>query len=98
MLFIDGGDYVEVLPGFERFITGLVFPFIHESHDIVALMLSLYIAHRFTPRVGVFVTVWFLALHIPYIILTFPHELPENLRLMLMGGAALFGIHIIYAR
>ncbi len=98
MLFIALGDYAEVMPGLKGFVAKPVFPFIHESHDIVALSLSLYLAHRLTTHVGVIAAVWFLVLHIPYIIITFPDELPEDMRLMLMGGAALLGIRIIQVR
>lgn len=98
MLVFAAGDIVEVWPGLEWFVATPVFPYLHETHDIAALILGLYVAHRMTPRIGLGVICWFLSLHIPYLILTFPHELPEALRLALMSGAALFGIRIIGIR
>ncbi len=98
MFMIAGGDLAEVTPGLEGFVASPIFPFIHESHDIVALILGVYLAHRLTPHVGVIAVAWFLAVHIPYILITFPTENPEVLRLMVMGGAAFFGIRIIRVR
>ncbi len=98
MLVFAAGDIVEVLPGLEWLVATPVFPYLHESHDIAALILGLYVAHRMTPRIGLIAILWFLALHIPYVIITFPDELPEVLRMALMSVAALFGIQIIGVR
>ena len=98
MSVLSAGDVVEVLPSFERFVASPLFPYIHESHDVVALILGLYVAHRMTPGIGLGAIGWFLFLHIPYVIFTFPRELPEFLRLALMSGAAFLGIHIIAVR
>jgi diguanylate cyclase (GGDEF)-like protein len=98
MLVFAAGDLVEVLPGLAWVVTSPAFPYVHEIHDIAALILSLYVAHRMTPRIGLTAICWFLILHIPYVIITFPHELPEVLRLALMSGAALYGIRIIGTR
>jgi diguanylate cyclase (GGDEF)-like protein len=98
MFVLAGGDVVEVWPGLEWFVASPVFPYIHESHDVVALILGLYVANRMTPGIGLAAIGWFLFLHVPYAVFTFPRELPEFLRLTLMSGAALFGIHIIGMR
>ncbi|MEW6681566.1 MAG: GGDEF domain-containing protein [Nitrospirota bacterium] len=98
MSVLAAGDVVEVVPGFERFVSSPIFPYLHESHDVAALILGLYVAHRLTPGIGLGAIAWFLFLHIPYAIFTFPHELPEFLRLILMSGAAFLGIRIIAVR
>ncbi|MFZ5863055.1 MAG: GGDEF domain-containing protein [Nitrospirota bacterium] len=98
MALFSLGDLVEVWPGMESVVAHPVFPYIHESHDVAALALGLYVAHRMTPRIGVSAIVWFLVLHLPYLIITFPHEVPEFSRLLLMSGASLFGIRIIAIR
>ncbi len=98
MLVFAGGDLVEVLPGLEWLVGTPLFPYLHESHDVAALILGLYVAHRMTPRIGLIAILWFLTLHIPYVVIAFPNELPEVLRLALMSSAALFGIRIIGVR
>ncbi len=92
------GDLAEVLPGLDGLVASPVFPFIHESHDIAAVMLCLYIAHRVSPGLGYVAIIGFLMLHIPYALLIFFDEPPKLLRLLLMSGAAVFGINIIRTR
>lgn len=98
MFVLAAGDVVEVWPGLEWFVASPIFPYIHESHDVVALILGLYVADRMTPGIGMAAIGWFLFLHLPYVVFTFPRELPEFLRLTLMSGAAFLGIRIIGVR
>ncbi|MDP1713827.1 MAG: PAS domain S-box protein [Anaerolineales bacterium] len=98
MTVISSGDLIEIIPVFAPFVAGPLFPFAHEPHDILAVMLALYVAHKLTPAVGTRAMLWYLALHLPYAYLTFPAALPELVRIALIGAAAFFGIYIISLR
>jgi diguanylate cyclase (GGDEF)-like protein len=65
----------------------------------VALIVCLFAAHFLGARIGRAATLYFLAIHIPYAAVVIPEgELPEILRLVFMGGAALFGVQLIAIR
>ncbi len=92
------GDLLEVIPYFAPFVTSPLFPFLHETHDLLALVVVLYAAHKLAPAVGGGAMAWFLAVHIPYAYLVLPKELPELVRLAVLAGATLFGVYIIAVR
>lgn len=89
------GDLLEVAPYFAALVRHPLFPFFHEAHDLLALIVALYAAHWLGPTVGQWAVVWFLALHAPYFYLTLPTELPEFARFVLLVLVASFGVHII---
>ncbi len=89
---------MEVLPPFEPFASGPVFPYFHETLDLVAVMVVLLSAHGLGPRTGRGVMILFLALSIPHTLVSFPSELPELLRLLFTGVGGLFGVQLIAAR
>ncbi len=95
---LAGGDLVEVIPLFSGFVAHPLFPYYHEIHDLLALILALYAAHKLTPAVGAGALLWFLALHIPYAWLVLPDKLPELARLGVMVAAGLLGVRIISIR
>lgn len=95
---LSGGDLVEIIPYFSSLVAHPLFPFIHEAHDLLALMVALYAAYAFVPAVGSAAILWFLALHAPYFYLTYSQELPELLRLVLLVVAAVFGIDLLAQR
>ncbi|MEK7327474.1 MAG: PAS domain S-box protein, partial [Chloroflexota bacterium] len=95
---LSSGDLIEFIPVFAPFVAGPLFPFVHETHDILAAMLALYVAHKLTPAVGTMAMVWLLALHLPYAYHAFPAHLPELVRIALTGAAAFLGIYIIWLR
>jgi len=95
---LSSGDLIEIIPVFAPFVAGPLFPFVHETHDILAAMLALYVAHKLTPAVGTMAMLWLFALHLPYAYLRFPAELPELVRIALTGAAAFLGIYIISLR
>lgn len=98
MTVLSSGDLIEIIPVFAPFVAGPLFPFVHETHDILAAMLALYVGHKFTPALGTRVMVYFLVLHLPYAYLTFPAELPELVRIAVTGAAAFLGIYIVWLR
>ena len=95
LTLLAAGDLIEGIPFFYPLISHPFFPFYHESHDLLALIVVLYAAHRLSPVIGFGALAWFLALHIPYIYQAFPEQLPELVRLGVMSIAGLLGIFII---
>jgi diguanylate cyclase (GGDEF)-like protein len=89
------GDLMEIIPFFAPLVANPLFPFFHETHDLLALMVALYAAHKLNPAVGYWAVAWFVTLHLPYAYLVLESELPELLRLGVLSSAALFGIYII---
>jgi len=92
-------DQAEIIPAMAPFTASPIFPYLHEPHDVVALIACLFAAHFFGARIGRAATLYFLAIHIPYAAIVIPRgELPEILRLLFMGGAALFAVQLIAIR
>ncbi len=92
------GDLMEIIPVFAPLVANPLFPFFHQTHDLLALMVALYAAHKLNRVVGYWAVAWFVALHVPYAITVLENELPELLRLGVLSSAALFGVHIIAER
>jgi diguanylate cyclase (GGDEF)-like protein len=95
MTVLASGDLLEVVPGFAALVRHPLFPFYHEAHDLLALLVALYAAHRLGSTIGRWAVVWFLALHVPYFYLTLPTELPEFARFALLALVAFFSVHIL---
>lgn len=89
------GDTLEIIPYFAPVVASPLFPFFHESHDLLALMVALYAAHKLSPAVGWWAVTWFFVIHIPYGYVVFPTALPELVRLTMLIAAAIIGIRII---
>jgi diguanylate cyclase (GGDEF)-like protein len=98
MILLSSGDMLELIPQLQPRDYSLVFAVLHDSHDVLALMLGLWAAHRVSARFGVFAIGIFILAHLPYIVLGHSHQLPEIVRLILTSAAALFGIQIIAQR
>ncbi len=92
------GDMLEIIPYFAPVVASPLFPLFHESHDLLALMVALYAAHKFSPVVGWGALAWFFIVHIPYAYMVFPNALPELFRLATVIAAAIIGIRIIAIR
>ncbi|MDO9301303.1 MAG: PAS domain S-box protein, partial [Anaerolineales bacterium] len=98
MTVLSSGDLIEIIPVFAPFVAGPLFPFVHETHDILAVMLALYAAHKLAPAVGTRAMLWYLALHLLFVYLTFPATLPELVRIALIAAAGFLGSYIISLR
>ena len=72
LTMLAGGDLLEVIPWFSTLVAHPLFPFYHEAHDLLALIVVLYAAHKISPAIGFEAILWFLTLHIPYAYLVFP--------------------------
>ena len=92
------GDMLEIIPYFASFVANPLFPFFHETHDLLALTVALYAAHKLSPTVGWWGIGWFLVMHIPYAYIVFPNELPELTRLVVLSAVGSFGVYIIAIR
>ncbi len=95
---LSSGDLIEIIPVFAPFVGGPLFPFVHETHDILAAMLALYAAHKLTPALGTRAMVYSLVLHLPYAYHVFPAQLLELVRIAITAAAAFLGIYIIWLR
>ncbi|MBI5352716.1 MAG: hypothetical protein HZB50_08785, partial [Chloroflexi bacterium] len=91
-------DMLEVIPYFAPVVDSPLFPFLHESHDLFSLILTLFSAYKLSPTIGWWAISWFIVIHIPYVYIVFPKELPELLRLVVLSAVAGFGIHNIAIR
>ncbi len=98
MTVFAAGDLLEIIPYFAPLVASPLFPFFHETHALLALMVALYAAHKLSPALGWAAMAWFIAVHIPYAYLVFPKHLPELVRLAVLIVAAIFGVRIIVAR
>ena len=92
------GDMLEIIPYFAPVVANPLFPYFHEIHDLLALIVALYAAHKLSPAIGRWAIAWFIIIHIPYAYIVFPMELPELTRLVMMGVVAFFGIRVIAIR
>ncbi len=98
MAVFASGDLLEIIPFFSAVIAHPLFPYFHEVHDLLALMVALYVSHKLSPTIGRLAVVWFFILHIPYYYITFPGHNPELFRLAILAAAAFLGVHIIAVR
>ena len=92
------GDLLEIIPYFAPLVANPLFLFFRETHDLLALTVALYAAHKLSPAIGWWGIAWFIVLHIPRAYMVFPNELPELTRLIVLSAVAGFGIHIIAIR
>lgn len=95
MTLLAMGDILEIIPYFAPVVANPLFLYFHESHDLLALMVAFYAAHKYSPAVGWGGVAWFVVIHIPYAYMAFPNELPELVRLAILIVSAIFGFRII---
>lgn len=98
MTLLAMGDILEIIPYFAPVVANPLFPFFHEIHDLLALIVALYAAHKLSPAIGWGAVAWFMVINIPYFYIMFPKELPELTRLVVLSVVAGFGVHIIAIR
>ena len=98
MTLLAMGDILEIIPYFAPIVANPLFPYFHEIHDLLALLVALYAAHKLSPIAGWWAVAWFFFLHIPYAYIVFSSESPELMRLIIMIIVTLFGVRIIAIR
>lgn len=91
-------NVLELIPYFAPFVASPLFSLFHDSHDLIALIMALYIAHKFSPGAGWGIVAWILAIHIPYLYVISPNVVPELIRLAMLTIAAVIGVQIISIR
>lgn len=92
---LAGSDLIEVSPYFSVLVDQPFFPFLHETHDLLALTVILYAAYKLSPAIGYPALSWFSILHVPYIYKVFPGELPELVRIGVIIAVGALVIRII---
>ena len=88
---------VQWIPGFEGFVNGPVFPYVHEPLELVAVMVALLAAHAVNPTTGRLAILLFLLLSIPHTLIGLPTGLPELVKLLFTAVGGLFGVQLIAA-
>jgi diguanylate cyclase (GGDEF)-like protein len=69
-----------------------------ETHNVLALVTALYVAHRVSPKAGLALIIGLIALHIPYMVTASEVRMAEVVRQAILLIAALLGIRIIEIR
>lgn len=96
---LAGGDLMEMFNFLAPLRATILFPYFHEVHDVLALVVVLYVAHAFSPRLGTWGLVWFIILHVPYALgYAWREEGPEIVRLFIVSVASFIGLRIITVR
>lgn len=83
------GDTMEIIPAFNSFVASPIFPYFHESHDLIALGLIMYATFKYNIRLGLVSALIYTAAHIPYFVLRFSEDTPEITRIII-------GIFIVF--
>ena len=89
---------MQIIPYFAPLVASPLFIILHESHDLLAVMVALYIAHKFSLTAGWWAVAWILIIHIPLAYVTFPNQMPELIRLLMLTISAIVGVRIITIR
>lgn len=95
MIVLSCGDLMEIIPFFAPLVASPLFPFFHETHDILAVAVALYAAYKWHPAFGRIAIIIFLAAHVPYVFLKFSRDLPEVIRILFASFIGLFGVQLI---
>ena len=88
-------DNMEVIPLFAPLLASPLFPFMHETHDLLAIGVVLYTAYKYGYRIGVAAILVYFVAHIPYIIFQFLGNAPEIARIISIGFITILGIRLI---
>lgn len=95
MLVLSLGNLAEIIPFFTPLTTSPIFPFLHNTHDLLAGGVVFYAAYKYHARLGIAATLVYLVVHIPYGVLLFPDEAPEMFRVLSGIAVAFFGVWLI---
>ena len=95
ILVFSLGDLMEIIPFFTPVVASRFFPFFHEIHDLLAAVIVLYAAYKHHTRLALAAILLYLTANIPYIIVEFPKNTPEILRILFSGFVALLGVWLI---
>lgn len=91
-------DLVEVIPSLAPVTHHPWFPFIHETHIVLSMILLLYIGHRVEPVLGLLGVGWLFVIFVPYMVLNYREDLPEIVQLLAMMSAMTFAIYLSAVR
>jgi len=94
---LAGVDLIELIPFLESVVETPSFVILHDSHDMLAVLLIMYTAYRATTFLGWYALALFGAMHIPYVALTLGTRTPEHVRLLVTLIIAFIAIRVISA-
>ena len=92
------GDLAEIIPAFSSVRNSTLFELFHETHDLLAVMLVLFVAYKYDLRVGVAALGAYLVAYFPYFFYPFPahtEHLIETARIILSSFIGFFSIWLI---
>jgi signal transduction histidine kinase len=79
------GDLAEIIPAFSSFRATTLFELLHETHDLIAVMIVLFVGYKYDLRIAVAALSCFLVSHFPYFFYPFqPHteHIIETIRII----------------
>ena len=95
VLVLSLPDNMEIIPIFAPLVASPFFPFIHETHDLLAIGVGLYAAYKYGTRIGVAAILVYIVAHIPYIIMQFLESAPEIVSILVIGLITISGVKLI---
>jgi nitrogen-specific signal transduction histidine kinase len=91
-------DLAEIIPAFSTVRGTVLFDLFHETHDLIAVMIVLFVAYKWDLRVGVAALSAFLLAHFPYFFYPFQTHtahIIETIRMIFSTFIGFFGIWLI---
>ncbi|MBI4289393.1 MAG: GAF domain-containing protein [Chloroflexi bacterium] len=82
------------IPFLRGLIASPMWRLLGQTEDFAAVAMVLFVAYRWSPRLGQGVAFLFLAAHVPYLFLDAPDHLLEPITSVVMGLIALMGVHL----
>lgn len=95
VILLVGMDLVELIPWAKPLAESAYYEYLHETHDGLAVILSLFIAYRWGSAIGGAALALYVVGHIPYFYFEEPRDWPEYSRIFAEMVFGLFGIVLI---
>jgi len=92
------GDLAEIIPAFSSIRETSLFDLFHETHDLIAVILVLFVAYKYDLRVGVAAIAAYLLAHFPYFFYPFAdhaEHIIETIRVIFSSFIGFFSIWLI---
>lgn len=95
MVLIAGNDIIEIIPSLRFIEHDAAFLYVHESHDIVAVGIALFIAYKRGMGMGFLAVTVFYATHLPYFAVEWPNGIHEMIKITIATFMGYLGVIII---
>ena len=96
VLALSLGDNMEIIPIFALILTTTFFLLFHAIHDLLAVGLVIYATYKHRTSLGIATILVYLTVHIPYVVIQFPEDNPEILRILFSTFGAIFGVWLYF--